>query len=616
MRLTSVILENFRGYSSLVRIPIESLTAFVGKNDAGKSTVLEALEIFFNSQIVSLDLDDLSAQSDSRIVRIGCVFGDLPPEVVLDANASTSLQGEHLLNADGELEIHKLFDCSLKKPKESVHALAIHPTAAGVDDLLFLNNAGLKERARSAGVDLSSVDQRRNPELRRSLWRATKDLAAEPRTLPLDKEDAKRIWEKLAQYLPLYALFQADRPSKDEDDEVQDPMKLAVAASLAELRPELDKIKQHVQSRATEVAERTLEKLREMDPSLASALAPVFRAEPKWDGLFKLSLTGDQDIPINKRGSGVRRLILLNFFRAELERRRDEQSASSVILAIEEPETSQHPSNQSMLIGTLLELASQPGTQVILTTHVPGLAGLIPVDSLRHVTRDASGLRCVAAGSEDVFAQIASDLGVHPDNRVRALVCVEGPHDVRFLRHISRSLCTAEDDIPDLSNDDRVAFVVLGGSSLREWVNEHYLKGLNRPEVHLYDRDTSEPPEYQDACDAVNARSDGSFGHLTGKRELENYLHPDAIEQVFGFRLSFGDMDDVPALVAERVHAASESPHSWDELGQEKQKKKIAAAKRRLNDSVAQRMTPELLTAQDASGNLRTWLRRLSSLLN
>ena len=40
---------------------------------------------------------------------------------------------------------------------------------------------------------------------------------------------------------------------------------------------------------------------------------------------------------------------------------------------------------------------------------------------------------------------------------------------------------------------------------------------------------------------------------LTVKKEIENYLHPDCIQAVFGFPVVFGDMDDVPEIVA-RIH--------------------------------------------------------------
>lgn len=46
MRLTTLKLKNFRGYRGETVVSFDDLTAFVGKNDVGKSTILEALDIF------------------------------------------------------------------------------------------------------------------------------------------------------------------------------------------------------------------------------------------------------------------------------------------------------------------------------------------------------------------------------------------------------------------------------------------------------------------------------------------------------------------------------------------------------------------------------------------
>ena len=46
MKLKKFIIENFRSYNEPVSIPISDFQVFVGKNDAGKSTILEALDIF------------------------------------------------------------------------------------------------------------------------------------------------------------------------------------------------------------------------------------------------------------------------------------------------------------------------------------------------------------------------------------------------------------------------------------------------------------------------------------------------------------------------------------------------------------------------------------------
>jgi putative ATP-dependent endonuclease of OLD family len=44
MRLVEVKIENFRGIHSL-HLPLDGLTVLIGENNAGKSTVLEAIRL-------------------------------------------------------------------------------------------------------------------------------------------------------------------------------------------------------------------------------------------------------------------------------------------------------------------------------------------------------------------------------------------------------------------------------------------------------------------------------------------------------------------------------------------------------------------------------------------
>ncbi len=55
----------------------------------------------------------------------------------------------------------------------------------------------------------------------------------------------------------------------------------------------------------------------------------------------------------------MRRLILLNFFRAKAEQLMSDNNRQNAIYAIEEPETSQHPRNQRLLISALQDLAGR-----------------------------------------------------------------------------------------------------------------------------------------------------------------------------------------------------------------------------------------------------------------
>ena len=618
MKLKSILLRNLRCYPDETRIQISNLTALIGKNDVGKSTVLEALEIFFNNAAVKIDPQDACMHSDSKEITIGCEFDDLPDALVLDETAATTLKDEYLLNERGCLEIHKVFDCGASKVKESVFALAHHPK----DELLLLKNAELKKRFEAlkldkseAGVSLSS-----NPSLRKAIWSHTSDLQLTVKLISLEKtEDAKEIWTKLKAELPLFALFQSDRSSRDEDSEVQDPMKIAIGEALKELDLQLSEIKDTVQDKVTEVASRTLAKLREMDPTLASELAPHFKAEPKWDTLFKMTLTSDDQIPINKRGSGVRRLILLNFFRAEAERKQKAKGGKGIIYAIEEPETSQHPDMQRLIIQVFIDLTEAAGCQVTITTHVPGLAGLLPVESLRYIYRDGNGSVTVASGEsngETLYDRIADDLGVIPDRRVQVLVCVEGPHDVNFFTAVSRILNRQDNTLPDVDADPRIALLPLGGSTLKQWTDKRYLRGLRLKEVHIYDRGTDTPPKYQQYVDTINGFGPDCYAVLTGKREAENYLHPDAIREAMDVTVAVTDQDSVPEAVARAVHEASGSPKPWDELEEKTKGEKISNAKRHLNGEVVAKMTYEQLHAMDPNAEIESLLRQVAAQLS
>jgi len=596
MRLASVTLKNFRCYLDEKTIVISDLTALIGKNDVGKSAALEALEIFFNNETVKIDTGDCSVDAPDRIVEITCEFSDLPDEVVLDAQARTSLAAEHLLAANGNLRILKRYRCTSAKPKDEVFVLAQHPTADQYADLLELSNTNLKKRLRDLDIDETGVPLNSNPAVRAAIWAACPDLNLAESTLPVSKEDGKRIWENLREHLPIFALFQSDRASKDSDAEVQDPMKLAVAAALAdaEVQGKLAEVVDAVRARAVDLATRTHRALARLDGGLAGQLTPDFKTEPKWGGLFSVELASDRGIPVNKRGSGVRRMILVSFFQADAERRLAEAPSGSIIYAIEEPETSQHPISQRLLLEAFEDLAAEPNCQVLISTHSPGLASYLPIDSFRFIKVGADGQPEICVGNEATWDGLVQTLGVVPDNRVRALVCVEGPTDVAAISCMSQVLHAQDPAMPDLSADQRVAFVVLGGGTLKHWVNEHYLRGLNRPEVHLYDSDVA---KYGEQVIRVNARGDGSWAAQSNKREIENYLHPDAIREGVGVALNIGDADDVPALVG--------AARGWNPK----------TAKNKLAKLCFPRMTAARLQERDPNGEVAGWLRRIGQML-
>lgn len=615
MRLKTLKIKNFRGYRVETVIQLNNLTAFVGKNDAGKSSILEALEIFFNNSVVKIERDDLNvdafAAGENRI-EISCVFNSLPAQLIIDVANPTTLAAEYLLNVDGDLEIKKVYPCTSASPKEQVFIIANHPTTQNGHDLLMLKRPELRQRASDIGVPPENYNGNLNSSLRTAIWHHIGNLNLTATEIQVDKEDTKKAWEYLSKWMPQFALFKADRESNDGDKEVTDPMKIAINMALAEVQHELVEIQQKVMEKAVEVADRTLAKLQEMNPALANELKPDFKSDPKWSGLFALTLSSDRNISINKRGSGVRRLIVLNFFRAEAERRRNENNSQAIIYAFEEPENSQHPNHQKMLIEAFKELAYSDNTQVLLTTHNPALAGLIDELDLRLVTTGLAGNVVVLDQPQNILRIIADTLGMLPEPlKPRLLICVEGPNDIRFLNTISSLVNTNRPDLPNISTDTRLAIFPLGGGTLKDWVTYDYLKGLNIPQFHIYDLDDATNPQYLAARDAVRAKGGNNWAELTNKRETENYMHPNAINAVYGFNIAFSDMDDVPELVAMTVHNSVPGAVPWAALADDKKKKKVSNAKKRLNTDVVQQMTWADLQISDANGDIISWLEAI-----
>src|SRR5690606_6678440 len=153
MRLKSVTVKNFRCYADEVSVKLDDLTTFVGRNDIGKSTILEALEIFFNNSVVSIEKGDACIHSGLDNVEITCEFTDLPPSLTLDSGAETTLAEEFLLSSTGSLLIRKIYNCSNKKPTAEIFVIANHPAAVGLQNLLELKEKELQPRVTHLGLD-------------------------------------------------------------------------------------------------------------------------------------------------------------------------------------------------------------------------------------------------------------------------------------------------------------------------------------------------------------------------------------------------------------------------------------------------------------------------------
>lgn len=630
MKLRALHVKNFRSYNQEIVIDFDDLTAIIGKNDIGKSTLLEALSIFFKDGTISIEHNDLNIHAKSTEnynIEIACVFSDLPKELIIDTSSITSLKQEHLSYIEDEIEylkVIKVYDASKKTPKETTFINALrYPIKDKVNDLHTLKRSQLSTRAKDLGIDLSDVDERNSTELRNAIWNQLdlKESDFGEAFVSADNDEyGKKIWTSLSAYLPFFALFQSDRASKDGDSEVQDPIKVAIGQAVKKVEQKLIQIEQDVENEVAETLKRTSEKMKEIAPGWEDdeELIPLPAKNINWATSFKYQLLGNDDIPINKRGSGMRRLILLAFFQAEAERRMKESNSQNVIYAIEEPETSQHPNHQIQLLESFQSLSNQDKTQIIITTHVPSLARKLDSSQIRYLfTNDV--LEKEIDKGEDVLKKVADSLGVLPDpnNTVEVIILVEGKHDVAFLKRISEILNEEDEDSINLNDDNRFIIIPVGGSTLKDFINLKYLQSLNKKEFHLYD---SDDPSYRDEVRKVNEREGDDYAIQTLRREIENYIPSILFREVYANRgidielVEFGGADDVPDIVSKHVFEARHQDQTWEGYTGNK-KNYHRGVKRTVENDILGLLTIGHFIELDVVDEFKEWFDQLNNML-
>jgi len=621
MKLTKLKLKNFRCYQPETIFVLDDLTAIIGKNDIGKSAALEAIDAFFND---SIDKSDLSTTADGNSIELTCFFDGIPDVVILDTSVESSPIDEGLLNASGQLEIKKIFTFAARKTV-AIYLVANYPSDERLTNLLSMKNTPLKQYATELGVDLEGVNKRKNPPIREAIRnhvggdRAIRELKVDGN---VDNEDnLKAIWTSLKKLLPIFSLFKSDKSFDDKDGDIKDPLQSAIdeALGLPDIRDLLDQIEDRVKEYSTDVADRTIEKLKNFDKSISERLKSDFGKNPNYSKIFDLTLLNENNIPLNKRGSGIRRLVILSFFQAQAEKRKADKKAPSIIYAIEEPETSQHPNHQEMIIDALHELSKQQDVQVLFSTHSANLVREIPIQSLRHISQDDDGAINIEYGknlnSEDneaVINKIIDTLGIlpNPSDRIKVLLYVEGNHDVNALKRYSQIMHLEDNDIINLMTSNHVGYVITGGSALKHYIEQRHLDGLGKPEVHIYDNDVA---EYRTAVQRINdENNDKKIAFNTTKRELENYLHHSAIVQAYAENgtnnLPLEDITDemdAPLEVARCLNTITNN--NWDEVDDDKKKELASNKKNFLNTFAVERMSVDLIKERGSYDELASW---------
>ncbi len=531
MRITRIRIENFGPFERLEEIKVGNLATFIGKNDVGKSHILKALDIYFeNSKISESNVCLTTDENVDTIIEVA--FDEIPENIQLEENISSCFQEEKLVDENGLLRIKKVYPRSnLGKPQT---ILVTHDFEEDIySGLPVLKEPELNKRCTSLGIDVSRSGAGITNKSKRDALRNT----AETNSIPIVTRDLQlgsdNVHKLIKQNFPDYILFKSDTPLGIGQSIVQSRFKPFVQSvfeieELIEKTEDLEiKMQESLQTEVDKIHERLR---RHTDAFTQLSAKPVF----EWNKAVSMDITGRDthgtEIPLEARGSGLQRLVMVSYFEYKAEE--EIEGDRDIVYAIEEPENCLHPGLQRELMQSFSALVDE-GYQILITSHSPVFAGISPIEDLTLIRREL-GRASSTQGPQLSLDDVAFELGVGPSDQLfgfDGIIFVEGPDDETFFRTVAAKLKAAGELSSDF-DDVNLGFVITGGSNLKHWVDRKVIRQLTRSFCVIIDSDRSSVTDpipanilqLQSEC-----QQDGGKFIILRKRAIENYIHSDAL---------------------------------------------------------------------------------------
>ena len=413
MKLARIRIQNFRSCRN-VTIHANSIHALVGANNAGKSTILRALDFFFNPSMRQLNEETFWNRDTALKIRVDCLFTDLQTyekdalapyllangmfHVAREASFINSEAEPGEGDAEDKIKITPQYNKPLPKPKW-LRDSEIKKESIG-------NWMQKKETLAVNGHSFTEFLGTDDPDSK--LW---KEKAAEFAAEYLKPEDYEDGWidnprgyaNVLKNNLPFYVLIPAVRDITDESKVSKtNPfgclMYAVMNAVTQEKRDELKNVLKSVAQKLNRVGggERLAE-VCEIETKLNKTIKEIFTdcdvelefQTPTFEVLMaspKIYVDDGFRGLVENKGHGLQRAAIFSILRsyADFVTRLKPESKRSFILGIEEPELYMHPQAQRTVRRVFRKIAAT-GDQVFFSTHSSHFVDVADFDEIIRV---------------------------------------------------------------------------------------------------------------------------------------------------------------------------------------------------------------------------------------
>lgn len=411
MQLTELRIRNFQCFES-ISFRIGPMHAIVGANNAGKSTILRALDFLFNASAKKINTESFYHQDIGRRIEIEAIFTSL--------NQAENELLEPYLRPDGSFQLMRTAHVEQKDPDaegadEVDIEIAAHyckplpkiewlnPTV--IDTKTVTDWWKVRDSLVYKKVSFAEVLGGVKPSV--AMWKECAEKFAKDH---LGEEDYYDDWvpnpkgysNVLKAALPHFELIPAVRDATDESKVLKtNPFGRLIYEVLrtmdAGLRAEIE-----TALRATTVRLNRSDqggraaRIEEVEVSIKGHLAEMMPADlelefqaPTVEVLLttpKIYIDDGYRGSVENKGHGLQRAVIFAILRAyaRFVTNKPDRPKRTFILGVEEPELYMHPTAQRTIRRVLRAIADQ-GDQVLFSTHSPLLVDVTNFDEIIRV---------------------------------------------------------------------------------------------------------------------------------------------------------------------------------------------------------------------------------------
>lgn len=537
MKIRELTVENYRGINDRQTIFISDFTSIVGKNDSGKSIIVNAIASFLDSKkhkITESDFNDLSKDIVFEFTMFDNSMRDLVSEQIKTKLKKEDGLEEFLddLVRQNNIKVQKI-------ARKSGSEIIVNISLKDYKDADFSNIYTKKDEELISILNKYSIEvpisgSGRNSKLEKikHIKNYCKDHSIEEQEIWI--EDTYKIFE----LLPAVELFVSDygleAGTSFKSSSVSEIKSFFDSETAGDGR-RLSELEKDIAKEMSKEADSIKDIMIEYTSSLEEVfITPDIDWKKAIEGVsVKLKFSEDSSpIVMTHKGAGYRRLFMVARFRYLAEK----NNGSDVVYLIEEPETFLHPLAQEDLLEALNQLAEE--NTVVVTTHSPVFAGSSKNEAIILCAKNKQSqyFSVKDTSNKDEFIKgIINELGIKPHFNLRdkfsKIMFVEGEDDVYFYNLVSKHLLGKE------LLGEEILVLPCGGDSVNSFINIEYFSKSMRPMYLIVDSDIAlsktDPKKVQRQKDIalIFEKKDSCMSYLTKKSTIENYFHPRAVER-------------------------------------------------------------------------------------